>query len=206
MRNHYIFFLRILFAGLCLSSLLFINACRSSKSLDNQNSSFEAFSKQFPQLILPYNYTDDSLLTSPPDSLKIINPRQFKFLPDSILYPKGDTSVAVYALGQGASEEGQNQWYFLKTERSGAKEVYALIYNNKDSLIEIKKVAGQTTAKNKTIRTFKWTKAHLLIVHEKTALGNGYVYRKKEVYTLDETNHLQLILTNNERPSEEEQL
>ncbi len=200
MRNRYQQHRLAFFPFLLMTLWGVIAACNSSGSLGNQPPSFEVFAQQFPQLTLPYSYTYDSLMSAVPDSLEINTPRQIRYVPDSVLFPNGDTTARVYAIGRGKSEDKQQQWLFLKTVSKEAKRVYALIYNSNDSLIIAKKVASREKgARNKT-RTFKWTNNRLLNLYEKTDLGSGYVAYKREVYSLLGGGKLQLILTNNHQP------
>ncbi len=201
MRNRYLISRLVFFPFFVTLLWGVMAACNSSGSLGNQPPSFEVFVQQFPALTLPYSYTGDSLMAAVPDSLELNKLQQIRYVPDSVLFPNGDTTAKVYAIGRGRSDDGQKKWLFLKTITEGAKRVYALIYNAKDSLIIAKKVASREEDEPKKTLTFKWTNNHLLNLYEKTDLGSGFVAYKREVYSLLGKNELQLILTNNHWPN-----
>lgn len=195
------YYMKKYFSGLFLSFFAFlmfgISGCNSSGSITEEPVSFDAFVDQFPQLALPYSYTEDSLLSTAADSLRIKQPGRINFVPDSVFFPDGDTTAAIYAVGRGKSDEAQRQWLFFKRVSPEAKQVYVLIYDNKDSLLDTKKVAVKLENAKSTILTFKWTRNRLLNLYEKNDLGNGYVSYKRKVFSLLGGDKLQLIMTNN---------
>ena len=187
--------------SLFVLTICFLGACNSSGSLSDQPPSFSVFTRQFPELSLPYFYTADSLHQDHPDSARIKNPRRIRFIPDSILFPAGDSVTAIYPVGRGQSKDGTHQWIFVETVRPEAKRVYALVYNEQDSLKAVKKVAAREKREPEWTLTFKWTNNRLLNLYTRQDLGNGFVAYKREVFgMMGAEDRLQLILTNNNDP------
>lgn len=162
--------------------------------------SYAEFLQKFPKLDLPYSYTDDSLVQSREDSLRLDQHLLGAFIPDSVWFPQGKKGAAAAVYPLGKQRDGDLSVVLVESVAGRSRSVYLLVYGSGDTVISSRKVAAMTTQKGHTF-TFQLDDNYLLRIQERKALGDGQVIHREQVYGLNANGSQTLIMTNSNQPA-----
>jgi len=194
---------RIILGLVSLTLFLAAGSCYhpAKTSQENGQLTYTDFLHSFPAVQLPFQYNEDSLIRSMPDSLRLDAEKLGKYIPDSIWYPEGRNHARVNIYPVGQHHYGHLYLLFIRTAASSARKVDLLIYGEADTLITAKEIALINLKNRDHVFSFHLDDKYLLNLNERKELDNGHVIIRERVYGINPDGSLVLILTNTNEPA-----
>lgn len=172
--------------------------CKEKKKqmLDTEKVEVADFIEFFPDLKLPYQLADTSLLRKSPDSLRIGNKIFSQFVPDSVLRPVfGKTGKPrLFPLGKSVVKDGET-YLFIKAEQGARRAGYILVFNEEKFVTSMPaiQINGTPRPNDHSVANFD-SKYTITTLRQKTA-GDGQITYSKKVYVYNTAGVFTLILT-----------
>jgi hypothetical protein len=162
---------------------------------------YSAFLQHFPVIGLPFQYTEDSLARSFPDSLQLDARKMAPYIPDSLWHPDGKHGRTGKVFPIGQLRDGGLHLVLVKINGASSTSVNLLVYGKADTLLSVKQVASVHRKTPGHVFTFDLDDNYLVHIKERKALGNGHVITREQVYGTNSNGSLPLILTNTNEPA-----
>lgn len=190
------YFVILLWAGILL-------ACKNKKPnlREDETVEVEDFVDFFPELSLPFKFTDSSLMKKSNDSAIVGHQIFSQFIPDSVLQKDfGKTAKPVlYALGR-AREKGKETYLFVKAVQGKNRIAYLFCLDNDNKYLNTFRFV-RTGVGNYSSSYGLLDKKFQITTYHETKKGTGETWYKRNVYVYNSgANDFTLILT---EPNEE---
>lgn len=154
------------------------------------------FLEFFPEIKLPFQYADTSLMARSPDSLKIGAKVVSRFVPDSILlanFGKG-AKPQFFPLGSSIVKDGET-YLMMKVVTTGKRMLLIAVFNEEKFVTAMPAitVAGPLKANDRSVLNID-SRYTITTLRQKTG-GEGQLRYNKRVYVYNSAGVFTLILT-----------
>ncbi|KIC93064.1 hypothetical protein [Flavihumibacter solisilvae] len=177
---------------------IFLFACKEKKKqlLDNEPVEVSDFIEFFPEIKLPLQLADTSLMKRSPDSLRIGNKIFSQFIPDSVLRPFfGKTGKPLlYPIGRNEVEKNET-YLFIKAVQGNKRAAYIAVFDDEKfvTAMPLLSVTGTPKQSDQTVANMD-SRYTITILRQQTTSDGMVVYNKK-VFVYNTEGVFTLILT-----------
>ncbi len=187
--------------------LFCLMACKEKKKQlsDTEPIEYTDFIEFFPDIKLPFQLADTSLVNKKADSARIGNKIFAQFFPDSVLqsvFGKG-AKPQIFPLGKSIVKDGET-YLFVKAVTASRKSVLIAVFNDQEFVTAMPAITlnGNPKQSDRTVLNMD-SRYTITTLRQKTAVDGKVVYNKK-VFVYNTAGVFTLILTeSNDRDQSE---
>jgi hypothetical protein len=193
------------FVFLVTAILVFLSACKDKKKVplneENDEVTSSEFVESFPDISLPFQLYDSSLVKKPADSLMVATKLFTQFFPDSIFRKDfGKSTPVLYAIGK-AAEKNHETYLFVRAAQGSKRACIMICLDNENKYLNAMTLV-RSGFDNTPVSYGMLDKKFQITTYKERRMPTGETNYKRNIYVYNSgANDFTLILT---EPNEDE--